>query len=158
MLRGRPVVVHGDGCVPWTVTHSADLAVGLVGLLGNPAAAGQSFHITGDEVLTWDQIHRLVGAAVGALPELVHLASEDIAALLPQRAGSLLGDKAHAMVFDNGKIKAAVPRFQQRIPFAEGIRRTVAWFRADPRRMVVSAEVEAEIERLLAARAALRDS
>jgi nucleoside-diphosphate-sugar epimerase len=156
MLRGRPVVVHGDGCVPFTVTHSADFAVGLVGLLGNPAAIGESFHITGDEVLTWDEIHRLVGAAAGAEPSIVHMASEDIATLLPERAASLLGDKAHALVFDNSKIKAAVPDFAQRIPFAEGIRRTIAWFRADPARMVVSEAVEAEIERLLSAREALR--
>jgi nucleoside-diphosphate-sugar epimerase len=156
MLRGLPIVVHGDGCVPWTVTHSEDVAVGLVGLLGNPVAANQSFHITGDEVVTWDQIHRMMGAAAGAEPRLVHLASEDIAALLPHRAASLLGDKAHAMVFDNGKIKAAVPGFGQRILFAEGIRRSIAWFRADPRRMEVSEESEREIELLLAGRAAFR--
>jgi nucleoside-diphosphate-sugar epimerase len=156
MLRGRPLVVHGDGCVPWTVTHSADFAVGLVGLLGNPAALGASFHITGDEVLTWDDIHRLVGAAVGVEPVLVHMASEDIAALLPHRAATLLGDKAHAMVFDNTRIKTAVPDFHQRIPFAEGIRRTVAWYRAHPDRMVVSREADQEIEKLLEARAALR--
>jgi nucleoside-diphosphate-sugar epimerase len=157
MLRGQPIVVHGDGCVPWTVTHAEDFAVGLVGLLGNPAALGASFHITGDEVLTWDQIHRQVAAAAGAPePTIVHMASEDIAALLPQRAASLLGDKAHAMVFDNARIKAAVPDFGQRIPFAEGIRRTIAWFRADPRRMVVTPEGDGEIERLLAAHAALR--
>jgi nucleoside-diphosphate-sugar epimerase len=156
MLRGRPVVVHGDGCVPWTVTHSADFAVGLIGLLGNPAALGEAFHITWDEVLTWDEIHRLVGAAVGVEPTLVHLASEDIAALIPERAGSLLGDKAHAMIFDNRKVKAAVPDFAQRIPFAEGIRRTIAWLRADERRRDVDAKSDAEMDRLLEAKAALR--
>jgi hypothetical protein len=61
------------------------------------------------------------------------------------------------MIFDNARIKAAAPDFGQRIPFAEGIRRTIAWFRADPRRMVVTPEADAEIERLLAAHAALRD-
>jgi nucleoside-diphosphate-sugar epimerase len=156
MMRGRPVVVHGDGCVPWTVTHSADFAVGLVGLLGNPAALGEAFHITGEEVLTWDEIHRLVGAAVGVEPALVHLASEDIAAILPERAGSLLGDKAHAMIFDNRKIKAAVPDFTQRIPFAEGIRRTIAWLRADERRRDIDAKSDAEMDRLLEAKAVLR--
>jgi nucleoside-diphosphate-sugar epimerase len=156
MLRRRPIVVHGDGCVPWTVTHADDFAVGLVGLLGNRAALGQAFHITGDEVLTWDQIHRLVGAAVGVDPVLVHMASEDIAALIPERAASLLGDKAHAMVFDNAKIKAAVPDFGQRIPFAEGIARTVAWFQADPNRMVIDTRADHQIDRLLAARAAIR--
>jgi nucleoside-diphosphate-sugar epimerase len=155
MLRGRPIVVHGDGCVPWTVTHSDDFAVGLVGLLGNPAAMDQAFHITGDEVLSWDEIHRLVGAAAGVRLEIVHMASEDIAALIPEKAASLLGDKSHAMIFDNTKIKTAVPDFRQRILFADGITRTLQWFRADPRRMVISAEADAEIERLLAAKAAI---
>jgi nucleoside-diphosphate-sugar epimerase len=154
MLRGRPVVVHGDGCVPWTVTHSADFAVGLLGLLGNPAALGESFHITGDEVLTWDEMHRAVGAALGVEPRLVHLASEDIAALLPERAGSLLGDKAHAMIFDNHKIKAAVPGFTQHIPFAEGIRSTIAWLRADERRQDIDAQSDAEMDLLLEAKTA----
>jgi nucleoside-diphosphate-sugar epimerase len=156
MLRRRPIVVHGDGCSPWTLTHAEDFAVGLVGLLGNPAAMGEAFHITGDEVLTWDAIHQLVAAAVGVEPTIVHIASEDIVAVMPDRAGSLLADKAHAMVFDNGKIKRAVPNFQQRILFAEGIRRTVAWFHADPSRMLVRPEADAAIERLLAAHAAFR--
>jgi nucleoside-diphosphate-sugar epimerase len=156
MIRGAPIVVPGDGCSPWTVTHGDDFAVGLVGLLGNPAAFGQAFHITGDQLLTWDEIHHLVGAAVGVEPRIVHMASEDIAALAPERAGSLLGDKAHAMVFDNTKIKRAVPEFQQGIPFADGIRRTVAWFRADARRQVIDPTGDALIERLLAAHRALR--
>lgn len=152
MLRGRPIVVHGDGCSPWTITHADDFAVGLVGLLGNASAIGQAFHITGDERLTWDQIHRLVGAAVGALPEIVHVASDEIAAAIPDEAGSLLGDKAHALVFDNAKVKRAVPEFRQQIPFAEGIRLTVAWFQADPARRIVSARANAAIDRLIARR------
>lgn len=156
MRRGQPVVVHGDGCSPWTVTHADDVAVGLVGLLGAPEALGQAFHITGDEVLTWDDIHRAIGAAIGVEPRLVHIASEDIAAAMPDRAGSLLGDKAHALVFDNRKIKRVVPAFQQRVPFSEGIRRTVDWFRAAPSRMHVDPEDDAAIDGLLAAHASFR--
>lgn len=156
MLRGRPIIVHGDGCSPWTVTHSEDFATGLVGLLGNPAAFGQAFHITGDELSTWDDLHRLVGAAVGVEPRIVHLSSEDVAAAMPDRAGSLLGDKAHAMVFDNAKVRRAVPGFEQRIPFAEGIKRTIAWFRADARRMAVDADADAAIDRTLALHDAFR--
>jgi nucleoside-diphosphate-sugar epimerase len=158
MLRGRPIVVHGDGTTPFTVTHADDFAVGLIGLLGNAAAAGEAFHVTGDEVQTWDEIHAQVAAAVGVEPSIVHLASEDIAAVLPERAGSLLGDKAHATVFDNAKIKRAVPTFEQRVPFAVGIRRTIAWFRADPARMTVDPAADAAIERLLAAQEAFRSA
>ena len=54
MRRGRPVLVHGDGQSLWTLTHNTDFAKALVGLLGNARAVGEAFHITSDEVLTWD--------------------------------------------------------------------------------------------------------
>lgn len=158
MLRRKPVVVHGDGCSPWTVTHSDDVATGIVGLLGAREAIGEAFHVTGSELLTWDDIHRAIGAAVGVEPALVHITSEDIAAAMPDRAGSLLGDKAHAMVFDNSKLERVVPGFGQRIPFAAGIARTIAWFRQHPSRMVVDAEHDAAIDRLVAAHERFRRS
>ena len=46
---------------------------------GNARAIGEAFHITSDEVLTWNQIHELVASAAGVKPELVHLPSELIA-------------------------------------------------------------------------------
>lgn len=156
MLRGKPVVVHGDGLSPWTVTHADDVATGIVGLLGAPGALGEAFHVTGSELLTWDDIHKLVGAAVGVEPTLVHITSEDIVAALPDRAGSLLGDKAHAMRFDNGKLLRVVPSFAQAIPFANGIKRTVAWFQADPQRLVVDRALDARLDRLLVAHARFR--
>jgi nucleoside-diphosphate-sugar epimerase len=68
MLEGRRVVVHGDGQSLWTLTHARDFAVGLVGLLGNPAAIGEAVQITGDEALTWDAIHATIAAALGVEP------------------------------------------------------------------------------------------
>lgn len=148
MLAGKPAVVHGDGLSAWTVTHSEDFAQGLVGVLGNPKAYGEAFHITGDEVQTWDEVYTKLAYALGVQPRLVHVASETIAAVMPDRAGSLLGDKSHALVFDNAKIKACVPSFAQKIPFAEGIKRTVGWFMAEESRRTVSAAVDAQLDRL----------
>lgn len=150
MLAGKPAIVHGDGLSPWTVTHSEDLALGLVGLLVNPRAYGEAFHITGDEVQTWDQIYTKLAQALGVRPNLVHVASETIARVMPDRAGSLLGDKSHSLIFDNSKLKACVPTFKQQIPFAEGITRTIAWFRADPARQRVSSHVHAHLDQLAA--------
>lgn len=148
MLAGKPAIVHGDGLSPWTVTHSEDLAQGLVGLLANPKAHGQAFHITGDEVQTWDEIYSKLARALGVRPNLVHVASETIARVMPDRAGSLLGDKSHALIFDNQKLKACVPSFKQQIPFAEGIARTIAWFMADPARRRVSSQMHAQLDHL----------
>ena len=149
--RGQPIVCHGDGTGLWVMTASSDLAVGLVGLLGCKDALGEAFHITSDEVLTWDGVYQTIGRAAGREPQLVHAPSDLIAALYPERGGSLLGDKASSVVFDNGKIKRFVPEFRTRTSFAEGMVRSVAWFDADPARRTVSEKANAMIDRVIAA-------
>jgi len=149
MRRGRPVVVHGDGTSLWTITHTDDVAVGLVGLLGNPAALGEAFHITNDDPLTWNQIYTHLARAAGvASPDLVHVASATIAGVHPAWGPGLVGDKAHSMVFDNTKVAALVPEFAPSVDFAEGARQIIAWHDADPARQVVDPEIDVVIERL----------
>ena len=137
MRRGRPLIVPGDGTSLWTITHNSDFAKAFVGLLGRPQAIGQAFNIMSDEVLTWDEIYRQVAAAAGVEARIVHIASDFIAECLPEMRGTLIGDKAVSAVFDTTKIKRFVPDFRATTPFAEGIRRTLAWFDADPARQQV---------------------
>jgi nucleoside-diphosphate-sugar epimerase len=151
MRQGKPVIVPGDGTSLWTITHNSDFAKGFVGLLGRRQAVGQAFNIMSDEVLTWDEIYQQVAAAAGVEARIVHIASDFIAACLPEMRGTLLGDKAVSAVFDTTKIKRFVPDFQATTPFAEGIRRTVAWFDADPARQQVDAGMDARWDRLVAA-------
>jgi len=132
MLRGKPVVVHGDGTSIWTLTHSADFAKGLVGLLGNYRAKGEVFHITSDEWLTWNRIYQLLAEAAGVSAELVHIPSDLIAAYDSRMGDSLLGDKTHSAIFDNSKIKQVVPDFAATIPFSSGAREIIAWHQANP--------------------------
>ena len=135
--RGGEIVVHGDGTSLWTVTHSEDFAKGFNGLFGNTNAVGHAFHITSDEVLTWNQIYTTVAEAAGAEPTLVHIPSDFLAGLNGWERGNLLGDKAHSAIFDNSKIKRFVPGFEATIPFHVGARRTLAWFEADPERQKI---------------------
>ncbi len=147
--EGREVVVPGDGESVWTLTHATDFAKGLVGLLGNPAAAGEAFHITSDEFLTWNMIHAAIGAALGASPRIVHVPSSFIARIVPERAAALLGDKATSAIFDNSKIRRFVPDFRPSVSFAEGIRRSVAWYDARPRLKIPNPAVNGEMEKIL---------
>ncbi|MFZ1130565.1 MAG: NAD-dependent epimerase/dehydratase family protein, partial [Terriglobales bacterium] len=151
MIRGQKLVVPGDGTSLWVVTHNSDFAKGLVGLLGHAQALGQAFHITSDEVLTWDQLFRIVGEAVGVEPKIVHIPSEFVAACLPDKTGTLLGDKSVSVVFDNSKIKRFVPDYCATTPFAEGVRRSLAWFNADPSRKQIDPAVNAGLDQLVAA-------
>lgn len=149
MRRGRPMVVHGDGTSLWTITHADDFAKGFVPLLGRPDVLGESFHITSDEVLTWNQIYTYVAEAAGAEPNLVHIPTDFIVKVAPETLGGLWGDKAHSAIFDNAKIKRYVPSYRAEIPFREGIRRTVAWFEADPARMTLQDGNNVLLDRIL---------
>ena len=151
MRKGKPVIVHGDGTSLWTMTHHADFAKGFVGLLGNPHAIGDTYHITSDEVLTWNQIYQLMGHAAGVEPRLIHIPSDFIAAFDAEWGDGLLGDKAHSLIFDNTKIKRLVPDFAATIPFARGAEEIMAWFDADPAHRVVDEKFDQLIDRILAA-------
>ncbi|MFN8375334.1 MAG: hypothetical protein U0694_20955 [Anaerolineae bacterium] len=151
MKRGKPIIVHGDGSSLWVVTHAEDFARGFLGLMGNWQTLGHAFHITSDEVLTWNQIYETIADALGVKANIVHIASDFIAQVAPERAGSLLGDKSWSTIFDNSKIKAFVPGFQAVIPFREGIQRTLAWFHADPQRQKINEDVNRQMDHILAA-------
>ncbi len=133
MREGLPVIVHGDGTSLWTLTHARDFAVAFVGLLGLPQAIGESYTITSDEALPWDQVYRLFATAAGVPePALVHVTSETVAAHSPAHGPALLGDRSHSVVFDNSKIKSLVPEYRCDIPFAAGAREIVQWHDEHP--------------------------
>ena len=150
LLKGKPIIVHGDGSSLWTVTHSEDFARGFIGLLANPQAIGHAFHITSDEILTWNQIYDTIASALGVEARKVHIASDFIAKVNPGMGAGLLGDKAWSVIFDNTKIKSFVPGFQATIPFYEGIRQTLAGFDAEPDRKIVDESVNHEMDKVLA--------
>ena len=149
LQRELPIIVHGDGSSLWVVTHADDFGRGFLGLLGNARALGQAFHITSDEVLTWDQIYQTIAEALGVEAKIVHIPSDFIAKVSPELGGGLLGDKTWSAVFDNSKIKAFVPGFKAAIPFRDGIHRTLAWFAADERRRRIDEGVHTEMDRIL---------
>jgi nucleoside-diphosphate-sugar epimerase len=149
MRRGKKLIVPGDGSSLWVITHNSDFAQGIVGLLGHKQAIGHAFHITSDEVMTWDQFYRITAQAAGAEARIVHIASDFIGACLPDTVGSLIGDKSSSVVFDNSKIKLFVPEFRAKVPFAEGIKRTIDWFDADPRRKEIDEDANATWDKLI---------
>ncbi len=151
MRAGKEVVVHGDGTSLWTLTHSADFARGFVPLLGHPRTIGDAFHITSDDVLTWNQIAEALAAAAGVTARLVHVPSDAIAAADAAWGAGLLGDKAHSMVFDNSKLRGVVPGYRAEIPFEQGAREIVGWYNEDPARQQADARLDAVMDKLVAA-------
>ncbi len=151
MRAGKEVIVHGDGTSLWVCTHNTDFAKGLMGLFGHPKAIGEAFQITSSEVLPWNRFYELTAMAAGVEPKLVHIASDFLAACDPEMLGALIGDKAHSVIFDNSKIRSVVPDYKATTRFADGIRRTIAWFDANPARQLVDEAMDAQWDKIISA-------
>jgi len=152
MRKGLPVIIPGDGTSLWQLTHNMDFASGLLGLLGHQASIGHAFHITTDEVLDWNQIYQATAEAAGVDKlNAVHIASDFIVACLPDARGGLHGDKSASVVLDNSKIKRFVPDFVATRRYRDGIKRSIAWYDADPARRLVDETTNAIHDRLIAA-------
>jgi nucleoside-diphosphate-sugar epimerase len=149
MKKGQKIIVHGDGTSLWTNTHADDFAIGFTGLIGHQQAIGHSFHITSDEMLTWDQIYSAVANAAGVEPNIVHIPSDFLAGFNENLRGELLGDKSYSVIFDNTKIKMFVPEYNAIIPFSEGIKRTLSWFGEDSSRQIVKNETNQWMDKII---------
>ncbi len=136
MKQGKKVLIQGDGSSLWALTFNSDFAVGYIGLMGNRHAIGEAFQITGDEILTWNQIYQTIADALGVELKPCHVASEFLGrvgtAYGYDYAGCLVGDKAVSVVFDNRKLKRLVPQMTTTIPFHKGVRMVLKYMAEHP--------------------------
>lgn len=152
MLEGKPVIVHGDGTSIWTMTHNSDFAKGFIGLMGNIHAIGEAYHITTDEGLTWNQIYKIVADALGVEFKPYYVPSDFLQAVSNYDfEGGLIGDKANTVVFDNSKLKRAVPGFCATVRMDQGIKKTVEYVLAHEEYHVPDEEFDAWCDRVIAA-------
>ena len=151
IARGAEIAVHGDGTSLWTLTHADDFAQGLIGLLANPRAIGETFHITSDDVYTWDQIYSIVGDALGMEVRLRHIPSEFYPIAAPAWGWSelFLGDLGHSAIFDNTKIRRFVPDFLPVETFHRAVPRMLAWRAKNPEQTAPDAATDEIYDRLL---------
>ena len=128
MIEQKPVIIHGDGTSLWTMTHNSDFAKGFVCLMGNIHAIGEAFQITSDESLTWNQIYQTIANHLNVPLKACHISSEFLASTSDyDLMGSLIGDKANSVIFDNSKLKRVVPDFCATVRFDQGIRKTIEY-------------------------------
>lgn len=156
ILDGKPVIIPGDGTSLWTVTHASDFAKGYVGLMGNPHAIGHSFHITTDESMTWNQIYETIADALGMPLKAVHVTTDFLARHGGQYdlEGELQGDKSCSVVFDNSKIKRAVPDFVCTVSMAQGIREAARYMVEHPETQVEDPGFDRWCDRIIKAQQA----
>lgn len=150
ILDGKPVIIPGDGSSLWTLTHSRDFAKGYVGLMANPHAIGNAFHITTDESMTWNQIYQTIADALEKPLNALHVASDFLARHGENYdfRGELLGDKAATVVFDNSKIKRLVPDFICTTSMADGLRQAVQYMLSHPETQTPDPEFDSRCDRI----------
>lgn len=150
--EGKPVIIHGDGSSLWTITHNSDFAKAYVGLIGNPKAIGETYHITTDESVSWNEIYGYIAEALGVELKPYYVASQTLADMSDyDYVGSLIGDKSNSVVFDNSKVKAIVPDFKCTVSAREGIRMTVEYVLAHPEYQNDDKEFDLWCDRVIAA-------
>jgi nucleoside-diphosphate-sugar epimerase len=149
MIKCKKIIIHGDGTSLWVLTHNSEFAVGFVGLFGKKEAIGEAFHITSDELLTWNQIYKMLADELGVPLNAVHIPSDFIAKYNPEHGAGLLGDKSHSVIFDNSKIKKLVPEFNCKIAFSEGVKEIVSWYKNNKDWQVVNEVINTTIEKII---------
>ena len=151
MMEGKPVIIHGDGTSLWTMTCNEDFAKGFIGLMGNPHAYGEAFQITSDETLTWNQIYEAIAKALNVEFKPYYVPSDFLAKVSDYDfEGSLIGDKANSVVFDNTKIKKIVPEFTCTIRFDQGVKKTIDYCLVHPECQVEDPEFDEFCDKLIA--------
>ncbi len=151
MIRGEKIIIQGDGTSLWVLTHNSDFAVGFIGLFGKKGALGEAYHITSDELLNWNQIYQMLADELGVPLNFVHIPSDFIAKYDPEMGAGLLGDKAHSVIFDNSKIKKLVPEFYCKIPFSQGAKEIISWYKNNEEWQVVDETINAKVDEIIAA-------
>ena len=147
--KGKKVLLHGDGTSLWTVTHARDFAKAFIGIMGNIHAIGEAYHITSDEKLTWNQIYETIAAEMGVKPNLVHIATDTLTALSDTFVGGIQGDKMSSVIFDNTKIKRAVPDFEATIRFDQGVRESLDYIYTHKELQIEDPEFDAWTDALI---------
>lgn len=152
IMEGKPVIIHGDGTSLWTLTHNSDFAKAFVGLIGNIHAIGETYHITSDETVTWNQIYQIIADCLGTELKAYHVSSEFLQAVSQYDfEGSLIGDKANSVVFDNSKVKRAVPDYVATVRCDQGIRWAIDYIMQHEECQVEDKEFDMWCDRVIAA-------
>lgn len=149
MLHHKPIVIWDNGETYSTITHVDDFAVGLVGLLRNPKAFNQAFHIVGDKHYHWKEVLETLGEVLGVTPVYFNLTKEQYANEMPHRKGEILGGRGINQLLDNSKIKDAVPDFKTSISLKEGITRTVKYYQTHNYIKGIDWKFDADMDRIV---------
>ncbi|HEX3177363.1 MAG TPA: NAD-dependent epimerase/dehydratase family protein [Methylomirabilota bacterium] len=121
LVRGRPILVPGDGGWLRQFGHVEDLADAMAAMLGDRRAMGQSYNVTGEEVVTQVGFVDLVADVVGRRATVVYAPNAPF--------GQNLAYDCHA-VYTTTKIRRDLG-IRPRYTLAAGLAQTYEWYRRE---------------------------
>jgi len=123
LLRGRPVLLPGDGRWLRQFGHVEDLADAMVALLGRREAFGQAYNVTGEETITQAGFVELIADVIKRPLDLVPATAPTGAPAVP--FGQKLAYDCHA-VHTTAKVRALGVR--PAYTLAAGLAQTYDWY------------------------------
>ena len=150
ILQGKPLLMHDDGNALCTLTYAADFAKAFIGLLGNPRAFGEAFHITSDEHFTYNRVAEMLGEALGVKTRLCHIPAHTLGFELGGDFGEKLITFSRNGVYDSHKVRTLVPEFVCTTSLAQGLCQCVQFYHDNPEFKVVNQEWDQTMDRLAA--------
>ncbi len=128
MRQHLPLVMIGEGTIPWSFTFADDLAKGFLLCCGNPKAYNQAFHITNTQAVLWEDLYRTMGDLIGEKPEFIYLPSQALCHACPDLFAHFWYEKRYPAVFSNEKIRSAAPDYVPSISLREGLASILDWW------------------------------
>ena len=146
--HNKPWFIWDDGKAITTVTYVEEFAIGVVGLFFNPKAINEDFHIVGDYKYSQTELVEQIKQKLNSNSPVVYLSSDKICESLPEYSSMLIGDRALDAIFDNSKIKEAVPELTFRTDLNKGLDIIIAnWDSTESSKIDYS--FEARIDKML---------
>lgn len=128
LRHGKPLCLWNQGETKVTLTYAGDFAKGLVGLFLNESAANEDFHITSDFTYTWKEVLQILSQKLGVSYKYVSCPSSVMSEMMPNEREMLEGDRCLDAVFDNSKIKKAVPGLVFETDLEKGMEMLIAQY------------------------------
>jgi nucleoside-diphosphate-sugar epimerase len=149
ILAGKPIIRWNGGVNKSNMMRVEDFAVGLVGLIGKPAAYNDAFNICGDETPSFNDVLEVLGSLLEKQIVTVDVSSEFYAAEIPHRKGEILGGRSMDALNSNEKIKRLVPNFKQSIFLEGGIQKTVNAYKEQNYQRGIDWDFDASTDRII---------
>lgn len=126
IARRDPVVIGTEiAAARTTLTHSSDLARGIVALMANSSATNEIFHVVSDEVVSWRQVYETAAGILGEELRERHASASELLRVFPNLRGKVL-DRSMDRAFNIDKFRKACPDFEFEYDLASGYRQAIS--------------------------------